>query len=87
MAPPHPLASVPPPLPPGWTEHIGKILIPAYVHCLKTLKQALLARYTFSIHLAESLPMFDPCLYILLLHPRKRGRRIKPPFPERTGSE
>ncbi|KAH9965878.1 Hsp90 protein-domain-containing protein [Russula dissimulans] len=23
MSPPHPLASVPPPLPPGWTEHIG----------------------------------------------------------------
>ncbi|KAI9513344.1 Hsp90 protein-domain-containing protein [Russula earlei] len=23
MAPPHPLASIPPPLPPGWTEHVG----------------------------------------------------------------
>ena|SRR6267154_2792271 len=29
MAPPHPLATVPPPLPPGWTEHVGKIPIPA----------------------------------------------------------
>ncbi|KAH9045350.1 Hsp90 protein-domain-containing protein [Lactarius pseudohatsudake] len=23
MSPPHPLATVPPPLPPGWTEHVG----------------------------------------------------------------
>lgn len=26
MSPQHPLATVPPPLPPGWTEHVGEIL-------------------------------------------------------------
>jgi hypothetical protein len=26
MSPPHPLAAIPPPLPPGWTEHVGKLL-------------------------------------------------------------
>ena len=90
MAPSHPLASVPPPLPPGWTEHLGKIPIPVSTCMALTspfLKQVLLARYTFSIHLPKSLPMFDPCLHFLLLHPRKRSRRLRHPFLERTGSE
>ena len=48
MSPQHPLATVPPPLPPGWTEHVGEI--PGNIHVFRAdvPDQVLQTRYTFS---------------------------------------
>lgn len=89
MTPHHPLASVPPPLPPGWTEHIGKTVTPFHVHASTSsfFNQVPPARYTFSIHLPENPPMFDPCPHFLLMLPRRRSRSSRHPYQGRTGSE
>ena len=88
---PHPLASIPPPLPTGWTEHVGEI--PRHPQSAPVsptnmfLKQVLPARYTFSTQLPESPPMFDPCPHFLLLHPRRKSQRLRLPFLGQTGLE
>lgn len=91
MAPHHPLASVPPPLPPGWTEHLGKNVGHRASRLRPStspfLNQVPPVRYTFSIHLQENLPTFDPCPHLPLMHLRKRSRSSKRPFRGRTGSE
>jgi hypothetical protein len=48
MSPQHPLATVPPPLPPGWTEHVGKILGNIRVFSAHDTDQVLPIRYTSS---------------------------------------
>ena len=47
MPPQHPLATVPPPLPPGWTEHVGEIHGNIHVFGIDNLEKVLPTRYTF----------------------------------------